>query len=116
MKSDKISIIVGKRIQSARLSKGLTQEQLAEKCNVSTNHISSIETGNSSFSFPLLISLCNGLDITPNYIFADFFSSSNDSLTLIDKDVLLTYMKLNDESKKFVNSVITQIYKIQTRR
>ena len=55
MKSDKISIIVGKRIQSARLSKGLTQEQLAEKCNVSTNHISSIETGNSSFSFPLLI-------------------------------------------------------------
>ncbi len=116
MKSDEISIIIGKRIQTARLSKGITQESLAEKCNISTNHISSIETGHSSFSFSVLISLCNCLDITPNYIFSDFFSNNNDYIEPIDKDVLLTYLKLNNSSKEFINTAINQVYNIQVHK
>ena len=116
MKSDEISNVIGKRIQSARLAKNLTQEQLAESCNVSTNHISSIETGHSSCSFSLMISICNVLDITPNYIFTDFISSKNDTIEFADKDVLLTYQKLKPQSKEFINDAIFKIYDIQKSR
>lgn len=116
MKSDEMSKIIGKRIQSARLLKGLTQEQLSEACNVSTNHISSVETGNSNCSFSLMISICNTLDITPNFMFSDFFSSKNDSVEFMDKDVLLTYLKLKPQGKDFINDAITRIYNIQKQR
>lgn len=35
----------GKRIQKLRKDKGLTQEQLAERLNLSTVHMAKIETG-----------------------------------------------------------------------
>ena len=35
----------GRRIQKLRREKGLTQEQLAERLNVSTVHLAKIETG-----------------------------------------------------------------------
>jgi len=116
MKSDKISTIIGKRIQSARLVKGLTQEQLAEACNISTNHISSIETGHSNCSFSLMISICNVLDITPNFLFTDFISSKNDSVEFMDKNTLSTYLKLKPQNKDFINDVIKHIYDIQRQR
>lgn len=113
---DKMSVLIGKKIQTARLNKGLTQEQLSEKCNVSTNHISSIENGHSNCSFPLMILICNNLDITPNYIFSDFIFSKNDTIESIDKDVLLTYLKLKPQGKKFIDNAIMQIYDIQKHR
>lgn len=116
MNFDKISVSIGKKIQTARLSKGLTQEQLSEKCNISTNHISSVETGHSNCSFSLMIAICNTLDITPNYIFSDFISSKNDTIETIDQDILLTYLKLKPQSKKFVDDAINQIYNIQKHR
>ena len=38
---------IGKRIRACRLSKGMTQEQLANEVGVVVMHISHIETGNS---------------------------------------------------------------------
>lgn len=40
----------GKRIQKLRKDKGLTQEQLAERLNLSTVHMAKIETGQRSCS------------------------------------------------------------------
>lgn len=50
---------VGHNIQVARMKKGLTQEQLAEKCNVSTQYIGSIERGKTPGSMLLIIDICN---------------------------------------------------------
>ena len=36
---------IGKRIQQCRKRKGLTQEQLAEQVDLSTNYISAVERG-----------------------------------------------------------------------
>lgn len=35
--------VIGNHIRIARLNKNLTQEQLAEKCDVSTKYISALE-------------------------------------------------------------------------
>ena len=57
--------IIGKRIQTARVKAGLTQEQLAEKLQISTNYLSKVETGREKPNLEMIdkyaiiwISLC----------------------------------------------------------
>ena len=42
---------VGKRLKEFRVKNGLTQEKLAELCDLSTSYISYIETGKRKLSF-----------------------------------------------------------------
>ena len=61
---------IGRRIQKLRREKGLTQEQLAERLNVSTVHLAKIETGKRGCSLDILLD------------FASFFNASLDYLVL----------------------------------
>ena len=45
---------LGKKIKEFRLTNGLSQEQLAEACNLSTSYISYIETGKKKINFSKL--------------------------------------------------------------
>ena len=107
---------IGINIQKARLKKGLTQESLAEKCNISTKYISAIECGKSSGSISFIIDICNSLDVTPNYIFNDAINNSNDMLDVLPKEIALTYLKLKDDNKSFVDKTITHLYSMQKKR
>lgn len=52
---------IGKKIRDRRLEAGLSQERLAELCNVGTTHISHIETGNCIPSLKTFIAIINAL-------------------------------------------------------
>ena len=41
---------IGQKIRKIRKAHGLSQEELAEKVNISTTHMSHIETGNTKLS------------------------------------------------------------------
>ena len=43
--NENFKTLLGQRIKEARVKAGLTQSALAEKADVSTNHISAIERG-----------------------------------------------------------------------
>lgn len=58
----------GKRIATLRKEKGLTQEQLAEKINISTSTLGKIERGIQGFSIDLLIEMAIFFDISTDYI------------------------------------------------
>ena len=60
--------LIGLNIKNCRKRKKLTQAQLAEKINLSTNHISHIESGSSKMSLDTLIDVCNALEVSPNEI------------------------------------------------
>lgn len=109
---------IGNNIQLARLKKGLTQESLAEKCNVSTNYISSLERGITSGSIPLIINICNILDVTPNFLFNRVIDTEklNDNIDIIDSEILLYYSKLKNENKTFINQSIIHLYGMQKKR
>ena len=64
MKSDFDYIALGERIRKARKKKLLTQEQLAEACNLSTAHIGHIERGTRALSIESLIIIPIGKDAT----------------------------------------------------
>ena len=62
----------GKRIAALRKEKGMTQEQLAEKLNISYSMMAKIEIGNKGISIDLLIELTVFFDVSMEYIILDY--------------------------------------------
>ena len=65
----KIQEIVGKNIKKYRLQKKLTQEELAEICDLHRTYISSIESGVKSPSLNILFRISNELEINIKNLF-----------------------------------------------
>ncbi|RRJ64660.1 XRE family transcriptional regulator [Paenibacillus oralis] len=59
---------IGKRIKRVRENRGLTQEVLAEKLDVSNAYISKIERGKTAINLDRLSQLCVVLEESPEYI------------------------------------------------
>ncbi|OGK19957.1 hypothetical protein A3C23_04625 [Candidatus Roizmanbacteria bacterium RIFCSPHIGHO2_02_FULL_37_13b] len=63
VKITKKDIALGKRIKRMRKKAELTQEQLAERVNVSTTHIGLVETGKRRISLKTLQKIASTLKI-----------------------------------------------------
>ncbi len=59
------------KVRSTRLEKGLTQEQLAEIVDKTTEHISFIERAERSPSFEMMVDLSNALDVPLSFLLAN---------------------------------------------
>lgn len=59
---------MGRRIMAMRLANGLTRDEPAEKIDKSNQTLASIEYGNKGMSLKTLYSICEALEVTPNYI------------------------------------------------
>ena len=60
--------LMGRRVQQARKAKRYTQAELAEIINMSSKNLSQLERGMTGISIPTLISLCQALNISADYI------------------------------------------------
>lgn len=58
----------GKRIAALRKDSGMTQEQLAEKLNISDSMISKIERGAKGVSIDLAIEICVIFNVSLDYL------------------------------------------------
>ena len=77
---------IGKNVKKLRLEKGLTQAQLAEQADISTVHMSHIETGTVAMSLDSLISISNSLDTTPDSILlGEFILSPSGASVLLQQ-------------------------------
>ena len=65
---NKILIDIGKRLASARIAKGYTQEQLAELADLSTQTISAAENGHKGLRPENIIKICECLSISTDYL------------------------------------------------
>ena len=63
-----INIQIGERVKSAREAANLTQEQLAERIEVSTQYVSDLERGIVGISIATLKRLCLSLGISSDSI------------------------------------------------
>lgn len=73
---------IGLRIAKLRKEHCMTQEQLAEKLDISIKHCSSVERGLSSLSLEKLIDVSNLFDVSLDYLIKGT-SASNDSIKQI---------------------------------
>jgi transcriptional regulator with XRE-family HTH domain len=62
---------IGSQIRNARKGVNMTQATMAEKINLSVNHISHIECGASPLSLPALLSICEVLNCTADRLLYD---------------------------------------------
>ena len=62
---------IGQRIRKYRKVKGLSQEQLAEIVDISTTHMSHIETGNTKLSLQVFADLAEALQVNVDSLLND---------------------------------------------
>ena len=55
---------IGERIRAYRKLRKFSQEQLAEKINISPTHMSHIETGSTKLSLPVLVDIAQVLNVS----------------------------------------------------
>lgn len=110
MKNNKAEI--GHRIRTFRLQNNLTQAQLAEVLDVSTNFISEVETGKKNISIDTLCLLCEHYHLSADYLLMGKEDSANtfliERLTSLPTQDILTviqyleiYLKMRKIEKKF---------------
>ena len=79
--NDEFKRSLGQRIREARLSAGLTQSALAEKADVSTNHISAIERGASDTKTEHFAKIVQALGVSADFLlFGDTSKEDSDKL------------------------------------
>lgn len=62
---------IGQRIRKCRKALNLSQEELAEKINISTTHMSHIETGNTKLSLSVLVDISEVLNVSTDFLLFD---------------------------------------------
>ena len=73
--------IIGERLKKARLDKKLTQEQLAEKLDVSVAFLSRAERGDVRINLSRIAQICDVLNISISTILTGTASNSKNYLT-----------------------------------
>ena len=66
--------------------------------------------------FGLIIKICKILEISPNYIFEDLYDNQVSQTPTLPSDMVIKYLKLSPDNKKFIDDVVDYIYNVQKRR
>jgi transcriptional regulator with XRE-family HTH domain len=65
---DPLAFKLGKRVQTLRRERGLSQGALANASGIAKGHLSSFEQGLVMITVPTIEALARALDVTPGYI------------------------------------------------
>lgn len=94
---------IGQRIKIARIKKKLTQEVLSEKINVSPQHVSNIETGNSSVSLPTLVAIANTLGVSVDELLCNTILSSK---AVFENELEEVLRDCNEYEIRFITDIV----------
>ncbi|HGH0517500.1 TPA: helix-turn-helix transcriptional regulator [Clostridioides difficile] len=95
--------VIGQRIKIARIKKKLTQEVLSEKINVSPQHVSNIETGNSSVSLSTLVAIANTLEVSVDELLCDTILSSK---AVFENELEEVLKDCNEYEIRFITDIV----------
>lgn len=87
---------IGHRIRSLRKENRLSQEELANKLNVNTDHVGRVETGNRGMSIDLLVEISKYFAVSTDYI-------------------LFGQMQNTDEIKEIISFMIFRLKEIERK-
>ncbi|MDU2694225.1 MAG: XRE family transcriptional regulator [Clostridium sp.] len=97
----------GKRLKNLRIEKNLTQQQLAEKLNVSKANISKYESDIIEPNINLINQISKLFDVSSDYLLG---------ITIIKKPIdtlafhsIEGYENLNDEDRQYIDDLINRL-------
>lgn len=100
--------IIGSTYKKIRKSKRFTQEEVAEKSDLTPEYLSKFENGRYNASIYNIILLCKAIDTNPTQLFNQFFKDDSDAIITTITDELKD-MSLQDQ--KLVLNLIRRIKK-----
>lgn len=80
---------IGELVREYRLSKELTQQELAEKSDLSLPFINLIENNRRNLSVDTLLKILSAMDIDPSDFFRPLSETSDDNLQLLIEKIQL---------------------------
>lgn len=102
VKKDEILIReLGNALKDARIDKGYTRAQFAERVNVSDRHLTSVENGERRPSYELLYSIIRSLGISADQIFYPDLAKDSDA-----EQIKRLYHICSDRDKKLIKAMI----------
>lgn len=98
---------IGSRIKERRLALNLTQEDLANRLNISKGAIANYENEVSTPKPDILFNVISVLRCDANYLFQDMVNQSNDSiLSSKEYEIIGNYRRLDARGKEMVECVL----------
>lgn len=104
---------IGKRIRLARINKNYTQDMLAELVNLSTPHMSHIESGKTKLSLPTLVRIANALSCTVDQLLCDNLENAK---VLFENEILLETKDCTEEEIKIIADMVKSLKKSLRKR
>lgn len=105
---------IGKKLKLARTKTKYTQEVLAEKTSLSPRYISQLERGIAFGNATTIVSLCNALNISTDFLFSGLIDTNSSAFAdLVDNKFLEDYSQLNDYNKKVISRLANDLVKLQ---
>jgi transcriptional regulator with XRE-family HTH domain len=101
--------VVADSIRTLREAKGLTQEQLAEKADISVSHLAKIETYVRTVGMKTYVNLLSAMDISVEEHFTYIGMNCQDILLL--EKIWYLFHDCNEKEKVFLLSTIEGIKK-----
>lgn len=101
---------LGGKIRAERQRKGITQELLAEKVDISVNFMSLIENGRN-MSVETLVKISKALGVTVDYLLSDIVDLHSD---IIVEQITQALETLTDDEKLFFLNMIKQYKTLNT--
>lgn len=96
---------IAKRVKAARKAAQMTQAELAEKIDISTNAVAKLEANLMKVSLQTLVNIANVLDVDVNYLLTDNTSiDGNTTNTDMFLESLIRNLSMRD--KTFIVHVI----------
>ena len=95
---------IGELVREYRLSKKLTQQELAEKSDLSLPFINLIENNRRNLSVDTLLKILSAMDIDPSDFFRPLSETSDDNLQLLIEKIQLN--KNRTESIDFFLNIL----------
>lgn len=94
---------LGIKIKETRISRGLTQDLLAEIVNCNTSHISNIENNHTKVSLNILLAIANALNTTIDYLLSNQYTNTNLAL---DNEIMRLISQLETHDKEKLLKII----------
>ena len=94
---------IGRRVAKRRKILNITQEELAEKAELSKTHIQNIERGSSKCSVASLMQLSVALQVSPDYLLSGVYKHFDESkLNLLKANIMRCNAKHFDMIFNFI--------------
>ncbi|MBR2401670.1 MAG: helix-turn-helix transcriptional regulator [Lachnospiraceae bacterium] len=86
--------LLGQKLREIRNEKHLTQEYVARVADVNVSHVSNIETGKVKISLTLLVSICNALGTTVDFVLSNEYHNPT---SVTEKELFNTIKEMDND-------------------